>query len=406
MRNFTLILTALLASFGMAQAQDAPETLVVSVPGSQIVASDDPVELEFAVTGGEAPYTFKLTSIDLAVNETIESENMNVIVPLSFAASTSVLVEVESHDGLLGHSSFDVVRTDNGAGLTADFENIATDGQYWNGFAAADGGATYCYIYSGGIGFQNQYTPMWSYWSGTAVSGDLSTEFDPKNALEGQYRNVTGRAYDGEQFAVHYWSSWEPLNFKVVGEDGNGMELQGVAITNTFYTVNSIINGDAMAKPFAEGDYMKLIFTGDNDSGTPAEIYLADYRDGNTYVLNDWEWLDLSSLGKVTTINVALECTNEMTPTYFAFDTMTEKGSGINAVKVGQDSKVAIRAIGNGLQVNGLNETATLRVFSLDGRQVLAAEVSGSHNGVSTATLPAGSYIATVAGASAKFMKR
>lgn len=410
MRNFTLLLSSLLVagSFAIASAQDEPdpEFLDVTVPGDAILDTDDPTEFEFSVTGGEAPYTFTLSSIEADIYQSIETESNNVIVPLSFSASTSVLVEVTDKNNLLGHSVFEVTRINTGNSLTADFENIPTEGADWHGFVAADGGASYCYIYSGGIGFQNQYTPAWFYWSGTAVSGDLSTEFDPSNPTEGQYRNVTGKAYEGEQFGIHYYSSWEPLDIKVVGDDGNGMELQGVAVTNTCYTVNSILNGDSFAPPFADGDYLKLILTGNNDNGEPVELYLADYRDGKNFVLNNWEWLDLAPLGKVSRINVTMECTNEYTPTYFALDAMTEKGSGINAVKVGKSSNVAIKVIGNSIQVSGLDSAASLRIYSLDGRQVLASEVSAGRNVINAAQLPAGSYIASAAGASAKFIKR
>lgn len=410
MRNFTLLFSAILVagSFSLASAQGEPdpEILDVTVPGDAILDTDDPTAFEFAVTGGKAPYTFTFLSIDGAINESYVAESNSLTVPLSFSSSTSVLVDVTSNEGFLGHAVFDVTRINTGNSLTADFENIPTDGANWHGFTAADGGASYCYIYSGGVGFQNQYTPSWFYWSGTAVSGDLSTEFDPSNPTEGQYRNVTGSAYEGEQFGIHYYSSWEPLDIKVVGDDGNGMELQGVAVTNTCYTVNSILNGDSFAPAFADGDYLKLILTGNNDNGEPVELYLADYRDGKNFVLDNWEWLDLAPLDKVTRINVTMECTNEYTPTYFALDAITEKGSGINAVKVGKSSNVAIKVIGNSIQVSGLDSATSLRVYSLDGRQVLASEVSGERNVVNAAQLPAGSYIVSAAGTSAKFIKR
>lgn len=75
-------------------------------------------------------------------------------------------------------------------------------------------------------------------------------------------------------------------------------------------------------------DWFKLTATGKNTSGQTVgtvDFYLADYRFSNNeedYILNTWEWFDLSSLGQVATISFSLSSSKSdyggmITPAYF-----------------------------------------------------------------------------------------
>ena len=53
------------------------------------------------------------------------------------------------------------------------------------------------------------------------------------------------------------------------------------------------------------------------------EYYLADYRSANTadhYIRNAWDFVDLSALGTVDTLQFTLETNNDFTPSYIAID--------------------------------------------------------------------------------------
>lgn len=60
--------------------------------------------------------------------------------------------------------------------------------------------------------------------------------------------------------------------------------------------------GRGTSQAFANGDYLFLHVSGKKGgmyTGTSADFYLADYRNGKTDVVTDWEWMDLSALGLV-----------------------------------------------------------------------------------------------------------
>ena len=60
------------------------------------------------------------------------------------------------------------------------------------------------------------------------------------------------------------------------------------------------------AKPgFSEGDYYEVIFTGYDAAGQvtgEVPVVMADYRDGKTFIMEEWTEVDLSALGEVNKV--------------------------------------------------------------------------------------------------------
>ena len=97
----------------------------------------------------------------------------------------------------------------------------------------------------------------------------------------------------------------------------------------------SMLRGDDFAKQFGgatgdDPDWFLLSVTGyvgDTAAGS-VDFYLADYRfgdNGQDYVVDTWEWVDLTGLGEVDGLGFALSSsdTGEFgmnTPGYFALD--------------------------------------------------------------------------------------
>jgi hypothetical protein len=95
-------------------------------------------------------------------------------------------------------------------------------------------------------------------------------------------------------------------------------------------------NGDAFAKKFGgvtgdDPDWFKLTIIGLDGVGAQigsVEFYLADFRfadNGQDYIVEDWTFVDLSSLGAVRGLDFALESSDTAfgflnTPSYFALD--------------------------------------------------------------------------------------
>ena len=87
-----------------------------------------------------------------------------------------------------------------------------------------------------------------------------------------------------------------------------------------------------MSGAFQKGDYFKLIVIGKKADGTEKQVeyYLADYRaekEADRYIVDTWQWVDLSSLGEVKSVSFKMEGTKKnnyglTTPTYFASTTL------------------------------------------------------------------------------------
>jgi hypothetical protein len=108
-------------------------------------------------------------------------------------------------------------------------------------------------------------------------------------------------------------------------------------ITNSTYTALSMKYGNQFAKEFGgktgnDPDWFKLSIWGKlngNETDT-IDFYLADFRfDDNSkdYIIQTWQWVELSSLGKVDSLMFALSSSDTgqwgmNTPAYFCMDNL------------------------------------------------------------------------------------
>ena len=127
--------------------------------------------------------------------------------------------------------------------------------------------------------------------------------------------------------------------------------------------------GDPYAKKFGKGDWFLLTITGydanDEVTGTK-EFYLADLRDAKTaYIINDWRYVDLSGLGKVSKLGFELSSTDNgewgmNTPAYFCFDNF-----GAEGLEVLPEKNVTV-----GIQDVVTQSKQTGLVYDLQGRRM------------------------------------
>ncbi|MBN2591508.1 MAG: DUF4465 domain-containing protein [Sedimentisphaerales bacterium] len=210
--------------------------------------------------------------------------------------------------------------------------NIATfddmnlpDQSYWNG--SDESGA----FSSGGILFNNNYAYYDSYesWDGFSYSNINDT------LTENQYNAIAGTGQGGtSNYAICYigFTELPAITLKAEGI------VYGLYVTNNNTAYYSLLNGSMFSKKFGgnsgnDKDWFMLTITGKdvNDViiGT-IEFYLADYRfdDNNLdYIVDTWEFIDLSSLGDVKTLEFNLDSSDTgifgmNTPAYFALDTI------------------------------------------------------------------------------------
>ncbi len=93
--------------------------------------------------------------------------------------------------------------------------------------------------------------------------------------------------------------------------------LNGCYLTNSTYAYWSMKEGDQYAKMFGgttgnEEDWFKIDIYGIDTAGNISdsiEFYLADFRFADNtldYIVDDWQWLDLSSLGRISKLQFKL----------------------------------------------------------------------------------------------------
>ncbi|HEU5118484.1 MAG TPA: DUF4465 domain-containing protein [Isosphaeraceae bacterium] len=203
---------------------------------------------------------------------------------------------------------------------------------------------------SGGNEFNNSYEYNAQYnfesWYGWAMStktngttSPIDTN-DPASYLAYEYSSVTGSGSGGSNtYAVAYTlgpivgANPPAANISVVNL-ASGTNPVSIDLTNTTYTYQIIEQGNAYANAFGSGDYYLLTITGYNGEngtgaqvGTPIEVYLADFRNSQQFVLSSWETVNLTALAGSRSLRFGLSSTDNSafgidTPAFFAADNL------------------------------------------------------------------------------------
>lgn len=159
------------------------------------------------------------------------------------------------------------------------------------------------------------------FWSGIAISNRTETSYNALTLTPDQYNNITGKAHSGKNFAV-ITTYGETIDLGT-----EGVLVKSLYYTNSAYAVSSILNGDSFAgAPFTDTDWFKCTLNITKADGTTANVDI-DLAKGTNYV-NDWQLLDLSSLGKITTIGFTFTGSRSndwgvLTPAYICIDDIT-----------------------------------------------------------------------------------
>jgi hypothetical protein len=198
---------------------------------------------------------------------------------------------------------------------------------------------------------------------------------------------------------------------KLIDTSSAGDSVLGFYVTNTTYAYKTIRDGYLGATQFGglsgnDSDWFKLTIYGYNNgvqNPDTVDFYLADYRftnNANDYIVGDWQWVDLTSLGLVDSVTFLLTTTDTnqygaLTPTYFAMDNFTTKAaptSIANIVKAGV-GKMYPNPATDVLYVELNNSSIkTLNIVDITGKMVLTQKVSSNKEAINTSSLQAGTY--------------
>ena len=215
--------------------------------------------------------------------------------------------------------------------LLSDFEDLSLDSEsYYDGSDEAGG------FVSGELYFGNNYNTDYQSWDGFAYSNVTDTT---TAGWDNAYGVIAGSGQgNSANFAVGYvatYSGATPTQLHFA--DDQAGPIAGAYFCNTTQAYLSMRDGDSFAKKFGgddgtDPDWFKLQIFGLDASGQQTgsvEFYLADYRGDASadYIIDDWTWLDLSSLGDVWGLAFNLSSSDVgdygmNTPAYFALDTV------------------------------------------------------------------------------------
>jgi hypothetical protein len=231
-----------------------------------------------------------------------------------------------------------------------------------------------------------------------------------------QYSAKTAAGYNASAGYAVYWNGYTPTNYiKITDTAAQGDTVLGFYATNTTYGYNTMRDGDFIAKKFGgipnvDSDWYRLTVYGYLNGVQKADtvdFYLADFRSNDStqdYIVNTWEWVDLTSLGNVDSISFALNSTDTAggfgmnNPAYFALDNFTTKTTtpdltGVKSVATTHAAKIYPNPATNVLYVEVNNSSIkTLNIVDVTGRIVLTQTVSSNREAINTSSLQSGTY--------------
>jgi len=152
----------------------------------------------------------------------------------------------------------------------------------------------------------------------------------------------------------------------------NTVDIQNVKITNSTYAYLYMTDGSGYT--YTTDDYFILTINGilnDNTVTGSIDFYLADFTNGNSYIIDDWTNVDLSSLGNVDGLKFTFSSSDVgtygiNTPLYYCLDNL--QYSNIVSVENTENNNINIYP-------NPAN--STVNISNVHNRNITINDISG-----------------------------
>ena len=223
-----------------------------------------------------------------------------------------------------------------------------------------------------------------------------------------QYSAKAAGGYLGSsKYAVVYGS----VNYLHYEPTGIPKTISGFYITNNTYAYNSMRDGDGFSKKFGgatgvDDDWFRLTVKGIKNGQVQTDsvdFYLADFRDQNSandYIVKDWQWVDLTSIGDVDTIMFRLQSTDTgtfgmNTPAYFCMDNFTTiYANSVDDAPSSITAKVYPNPASEVLYIETtVEDISTASLFDLTGKLLQQFEINNRKYAIPTSGLTPGTYL-------------
>lgn len=287
-----------------------------------------------------------------------------------------------------------------------DFEEFdLNEDSFLNG---SDGSGSFM---SGDIFLPNSYNTDFMTWSGWAISTNTDTTTP---GFMNQYSAIAGSGQGG---SLHYAVTYAFGNNNIILEgESMGKPVPGMYVTNNTYAYLSMRDGDGFSKKFGgatgdDPDYFLLTvkaFHNGSITEDSVDFYLADYRFDESsmdYIVDDWEWIDLSSLGPVDSLTFTLSSTDVgqfgmNTPAFFCVDNIFAPNP-ITRIE-NQYAEVNVQIYPNptsdfiyiSCENNVINDCL---IYSVDGQLLMDKSVGKASEKLNIQALSPGTYVVKIA---------
>lgn len=146
---------------------------------------------------------------------------------------------------------------------------------------------------------------------------------DDSTAYYTNLSGITAKGVKGDTYLIANAGEFNTTPTEISFRDSMAYEAVECYVTNSTYAFLSMLNGDDYSKKFTDKDWFRLTVTGYNGTAKTGHVdfLLAD----GTKIVSDWQKVDLSPLGLVTSIVFTLSSSDTgqwgmNTPSYFCLD--------------------------------------------------------------------------------------